>query len=640
MQAIVQMLKEASNAYYLYDNPIMTDKQYDDLLDKLKKMEEETGIILAGSPTQQVQGGVLDGFEKVQHSKPMLSADKTKEISEIKKFVYGYKFYGSFKLDGLTLVVRYKDGKFVQGVTRGNGTIGEDVTENCKFINDLPMKIPYTGELELRGEAVISWQEFYRINHGLEKPYSHPRNLAAGTIRNLDQKIVKDRNISYQVFECVTDLGINSKYDLLTKIEKMGFQTVMRVPVGETVERIVEILDPNEPMDYKYPVDGIIFEIDHRDISKSMGATGHHECCRMALKWEDELYSTFLRDVEWNTTRTGVINPVAIFDEVDLDGALTTRATLHNVSYIKDLKLGIGDEIKVYRANMVIPKVHESVTKSGTLEIPDRCPACGGKAVIKKVSDSEALYCENPTCKAKLLDRLVHFCSRNAMDIRGLSEQTLEKFMERGWLTCFEDIYKLKDHQDRMKVMEGFREKSVNNLLVAIEESRKTDLHRFIYALGIPLIGRTASKEIGKYFKGRYDNFYNALCEKFDWTQLPDFGKTMASALHGCVDDGFTEEINRLAKYFEFNRVRTSSESSEKLAGKTFCITGTLEKFNNRDEMKTKIEELGGKVTGSVTSKTNYLINNDLESSSSKNKKAKELGIPIITEIDLLEMID
>ena len=485
-----RILQEASYAYYGQDNPIMSDKEYDDLYDELQKLENETGCILAGSPTQKVQGYVLDGFKKVKHTKPMLSANKTKDISEVKKFVGNNDFYCSYKLDGLTLIVRYKDGKFIQGITRGNGIEGEDVTEQCRFIKNLPMKIPYKQDIELRGECVISWEEFRRINNKLETPYSHPRNLASGTLRNLDLNIVKERNLSFVVFEIVTPI-LDDKNSGLTELSEIGFECV-----GRCDGKIEDCIEALQPEFYKYPTDGLIFELNDTKLSKSLGSTSHHENCRIALKWEDELYETRFIDIEWSTSKTGLINPVAVFEPVDLDGAITTRATLHNISYIENLKLGVGDTIRVYRANMVIPKVHDNLTKSNTWKLPTKCPNCGGEVKIHNENGSKTLHCANPYCSSKLLGKLTHFVSKNAINIDGLSEQTLQKFIDLGWLNSFIDIYHLLEYKSEMYKLDGFGKKSVDKLFENIENSRNTTLDRFIYSLCIPLIGRSASKQL------------------------------------------------------------------------------------------------------------------------------------------------
>jgi len=633
IKELVGILQKASYAYYGLDSPLMTDKEYDDLYDELSVLERETNYILASSPTIKVQGYILDGFTKVKHTKPMLSANKTKDTKEIEKFVTNNRFYGSYKLDGLTVVVRYKNGEFTQGITRGNGIEGEDVTEQCRFIKNLPMSIPYKNNLELRGECVISWDEFKRINKDLDIPFSHPRNLAAGTLRNLDLNIIKDRNLSFVVFECVTDMKEDSKSETLIDVHNMGFEIVPITKLNSTVDQVSNALQPEF---YQYPTDGIIFELDSRKLSESLGSTSHHECCRMALKWEDELYETTLKDIEWNTSKTGLINPVAVFEPVDLDGAITTRATLHNVSYIEDLQLGIGDTIQVYRANMVIPKVHSNLTRSNAWKLPDKCTCCGGDVEIHNENGSKTLHCTNLDCKAKLLGKLVHFVSKNAINIDGLSEQTLQKFIDLGWLNTFRDIYYLSDHKEEMYKLDGFGKKSINKLLESIEKSRNTTLDRFIYGLCIPLIGRTASKEIAKFFNYDYEKFRTDGIVTH-YSQIDGFGDNMNQSLHDYLRENHMK-ISTLADEFIFETKSESSNNAD-LSNKTFVITGSLNHYKNRDELVNIIEQLGGKVSGSVSSKTNYLINNDVTSTSGKNKKAKDLGIPIISENQFVQMI-
>lgn len=635
IKELVSILQKASYAYYGLDNPLMSDKEYDDLYDELSALEKETNCVLAGSPTLKVQGYILGGFTKVKHTKPMLSANKTKDTKEIERFVGNKKFYGSYKLDGLTTVVRYKDGKFIQGITRGNGIEGEDVTEQCRFIKNLPMSIPYKNNLELRGECVISWDEFKRINRNLEAPYSHPRNLAAGTLRNLDLNIIKERNLSFVVFECVTDINEDSKSETLIDIHNMGFEIVPITKLNSTVEQVHNALQPEF---YQYPTDGIIFEIDNRKLSESLGSTSHHECCRMALKWEDELYETILNDIKWNTSKTGLINPVAVFDPVDLDGAITTRATLHNISYIEDLQLGIGDTMQIYRANMVIPKVHDNLTRSNTWKLPDKCPCCGGNVEIHNENGSKTLHCVNPDCKAKLLGKLVHFVSKNAINIDGLSEQTLQKFVDFGWLTSFRDIYYLSEHKEEMYKLDGFGKKSVDKLLESIERSRNTTLDRFIYGLCIPLVGRTASKTIAKKFDNKAEEFYDFWCHGYDFTKLDDFGDTMNNSMQDFIKDNY-RWIAEFIGEFIFREPDNNGNVKQVLEGKTFVITGSLRAYKNREELVSVIERNGGKVSGSVSAKTSYLINNDVTSTSGKNKKANELGIPIISEGEFVQMI-
>lgn len=638
IKELVTLLNKASDAYYVKDNPIMSDKEYDKLYDELETLEKETGYILASSVTQKVQGKVLDGFQKVTHSKLMLSAAKTKDVGEIKKFIGSQPFYASYKLDGLTLVCIYEDGEFKQAITRGTGLIGEDVTEQAKMISNLPMTIPYDGYLELRGECVVSWANFHKINEGLAEPYSHPRNLAAGSLRNLDTNITKQRNLSYVVFECVSDLYdeddlFDSKWDELGYLEYLGFTTVERR--HGSVEDCVDDMSPDM---YEYPVDGLIFEMCMKEYSKSLAATSHHEGCRMALKWADSTYETVLRDVVWDVGRSGVISPVAVFDEVDLDGALTTRATLHNLSVIEILEIGIGDTVTVYRSNMVIPKIDDNLTRSGNLLIPNTCPCCGHPTEIKYTDNSKFLMCANPNCSAKLLAQFTHFVSRNCANIDGLSEKTLESLISRGFLHSFKDIYHLDEHKNELVRIEGLGQKSVSTLLKSIEKSRDIKLESFIAALGIDGIGKSAAKTIAQAFNGDIYAVLDAYDQGYRWTQLDDFGEVMAKNINKYFEGNIADVYN-LAKEFNFIKQESKAEVTENpFNGKSVAVTGKLLRFT-RDSINSKLESLGAKPASGVTAKTDYLINNDPTSSSSKNKKANELNIPIITEDEFLNMI-
>lgn len=622
--------------YYNLDRPTISDAEYDKKFDELKSLEDETGFWLANSPTRKVQGQVLNCFTKVKHSKPMLSAAKTKDVNEIKRFIGNQPFYCSYKLDGLTLVVRYENGEFVQAVTRGNGEIGEDVSAQAKMITNLPMHIDYNDKLELRGECVISWKNFHKINESLDEPYSHPRNLAAGSLRQLDTNITKQRNLSYVVFECVSDLYDNhalfdSKLDELGYLDCLGFETV-----GRCAGNIDDCIEGMQPEWYQYPCDGLIFEMCMKSYSKTLPVTAHHEGCRMALKWADEMYETTLRDVEWNPTRSGLIAPVAIFDEIDLDGALTTRATLHNLSIIEQLELGIGDTITVYRSNMVIPKVYDNLTRSNTLTIPTTCPCCGEPTEIKYTDNSKVLMCTNPNCAAKKLAQFTHFVSRKAMNIDGLSEKTLELLISHGFLHNYKDIYNLKEHRDKLILLDGLGTKSVDKLLDSIEKSRDVTLDRFITALGIPNVGSSAAKAISKQFGGDHYKFVMALSNGYDFTQISDFGEITNKSLHDWWDSK-DEMVELLPMEMNFIVEEETTVSDNPFVGKTLVVTGKLNHFT-RDFINEKIASLGAKAAGSVSKKTDFLITNEA-SGSSKYKKAVELGIPVISEEEFLNMI-
>lgn len=645
---LVKHLNDACDAYYKNDNPFLSDKQFDDLLDELEKLEHETGFIMSISPTQNVKGEVLDELKKVKHTKLMLSANKTKEISEIEKFVGNQQCVLSWKLDGLTIVLRYKKGKFIQAITRGNGEIGEDVTHTMRMCSNIPMTIPYYSDLEVRGECVISWEEFNKINETLNNQYKHPRNLAAGTVRQLDSNIARSRKLTFKVFELVQDeLYEHSKTNLLLRnqlmdikesfdyLKECGFEVVEHeVITGNSISDVIKRFAPEK---YQYPVDGLVVTYNSYDYGKQQGTTSHHPLNMLALKWEDQLYETTLEDVLWNTSKTGLINPVAIFSPIDLDGAITTKATLHNVSYIEDLELGIGDVIQIYRSNMVIPKVHENLTRSNTLKLPSECPCCGGSVEVHNENSSKTLHCMNPQCSAKLLSQFVYFVSRDCMNIEGLSEATLDKLIHLGWLRQMKDIYHLYKHKKEMIHMCGFGKRSVEKLLDAIEKSRNSKLSNFIAALSIPLIGKSTAKDIARVCHN-IDEFLLKIESKFDWSNVDGIGATTNDAINDYFEKNF-EKVKDLIKELNFSPSENDKNSSEDLSGLTFVITGKVEKFKNRNEIKEEIESKGGKVSGSVSSKTNYLVNNDISSNSSKNRKAKEIGIPIINEDKLMKII-
>lgn len=641
MKKLIQELNKASYAYYGKDSPIMSDKEYDALYDELMMIQKETGTTLAGSPTQKVQGYVLDGFTKVTHSKPMLSANKTKDINDIIKFLRDYDWYCSYKLDGLTLVLRYNDGKFVQGITRGNGIIGEDVTEQCKFIDNIPMTIPNKHFFEVRGECVMSWNEFKRVNSTLDTPYSNPRNLAAGTLRNLDLNILKQRKLSFVVFEMVHP-SFTWKTEELDYLDSIGFETVRRLTDISTSINVSKCVEKMKPEYYEYPVDGLIFEVNNKEISKQLGSTSHHENCRMALKWKDETYPTKLINIEWTMGKTGVLTPTIVTEPVEIDGTIVNRASVHNVSIFKQFRFTKGCTCNLYKANMIIPQCDSVENNYGEeITIPDKCPICGGETKIVKENDSEVLMCMNDDCQGKLLGKLSNAVSRNALNVDNLSEATLEKFISLGWLNSIKSIYHLSDYKGKMYSLEGFGKKSVDKLLESIEKSRKTTLDRFIYALSVPMIGKSASKDIAKHFKYNFEEFYHCFSCGYGyfWNLKVDGIGVAASNNIQKFAITYTDEVFELSKEFTFKIPNESNHTQNTLQGKTFVITGSLEEYSNRDELKSVIESYGGKVSGSVSAKTFALINNDIESSSSKNKKAKSLGVQIINEEQFMQLI-
>lgn len=644
VRELTNQLHKASVAYYKYDNPIMSDKQYDELYDELEKLENESGIVLANSPTHYVQGYVLDELKKVKHTKPMLSAKKTKDSNEIKAFLKDYDWYCSYKMDGLTLVVRYNEnGEFVQGITRGtDGIIGEDVTEQCRFIKNLPMKIPCSQPLELRGECVISYDEFNRINKEVLEPFKHPRGLAGGTLRTLDLGIVRDRNLAFIVFELVSPT-LTHKLEGLDALDKIGFETVQRCKPKNKETGVEDCIEAMQPEFCKYPVDGLIFELNNTELSKSLGATSHHENCRMALKWEDETYPTTLKYIDWTIGKFGTLTPTAVFEPVEIDGSIVERASLHNISVMKDLGIKTsGQTVYVYKSNMIIPQIDsvEPINKEEKL-IPDKCPICGQPTKIVKDNNSEVLVCTNDNCKGKLLGKLTHAVSKNALNIDGLSESTIGKFINLGWLNSIKDIYHLSDHKNEMKTLDGFGKKSVEKLLNSIEESRNTNLQRFIYSLSIPLLGKSASQDIANVCNQSLDSFIGALMSsgKDAFTHINGIGDALGKSIIGYWNKN-GNKIIELSKEFYFETPNVVLDEIPKtLQGKTFVVTGSVNHYKNRDELKADIVAYGGTVVGSVSSKTSYLINNDINSTSSKNQKAKYLNIPIISEEQFLAMI-
>lgn len=645
IKELISTLNKASDAYYNSGNPIMTDYEWDNLYDELVKLEEETGVVYPNSPTQQVGYTIVDKINEVEHNHPMLSLNKTKSSGDLIRFAGKKDCVLSVKCDGLTCSLGYKNGKLVSAETRGNGVSGCDVLTNVLTITNVPHKILYKEDLIIDGEVVIDWNTFNRINENLpeDKKYKHPRNLVSGSLTLLDSKEASNRNMRFIAWRVIKGFSHESMFFDLKEAEKNGFEVVPmftytnnsddKKNINAILEKIRDMADKES-----IPYDGAVMAVDDYRIAESMGRTNKFFRHSYAYKYEDSLYETVLTDIEWNTSKTGLINPVAIFKPVDLSGAITTRATLHNITYIKNMMLGVGDRIRIYRSNMVIPKVHDSIDKSGNFTIPSTCPICGEPTKIVKDNDSEVLMCTNDNCAGKLLGKLCHAVSKNTLNIDGLSEATIQKFIDLGWLSSIRDIYYLYLHKMDMYKLDGFGRKSVDKLLSSIEDSRNTDLVRYIYAQSIPLIGHTASKAISKMCDDELNTFIEYMSKGATaFGKIDGIGSEMIKSLRKWWDINYLEFVDT-ATVFTFKKKETVNVSGSGLTGKVFVITGNLTQFRNRDEMKERIESLGGKVSGSVSAKTTALINNDIESTSSKNKKAKQLNVPILTENMFMEM--
>ena len=651
LERIKQLIKELNNASYAYYNqvPIMPDYEWDKMYDELINLEEETGIVLSNSPTHNVGYSVADELKEVEHNHPMLSLDKTKSVDELIEFIGDKNCFLSVKADGLTTSLHYIDGKLIGAETRGDGVKGTECLQNVLTMKNVPKEIPYKDELIIDGETIIGWDTFREINDKLseDKKYKHPRNLVSGSLQLLDSKEAANRNMRFVAWRVIKGFEHKTPSRDLYQAKYIGFEIIPFVKLSKeytwSKEELENILDDIRTYAYEdnIPYDGAVVAVDDYKIAESMGRTDKFFRHSMAYKYEDELFETVLTDIEWNTSKTGLINPVAIFNPVDLNGAITTRATLHNITYIKDMMLGIGDRIRVYRSNMVIPKVHDSIDKSSNFNIPNKCPICGQPTRIVKENNSEVLMCENPDCNGKLLGKLVHAASRNALDIENLSESTIEKFINLGWLNSIKDIYHLSNHENEMKTMDGFGKKSVEKLLNSIEESRNTSLERFLYSLSIPLLGKSASMMIADSVDYDFDAFIDKMTIKGAeyFRYLPGIGDSLISSLNTYWKNHYSD-ILQLANEFTFETQKSiMSETTNELENKTFVITGSVNHYQNREALKADIEAHGGKVVGSISSKTDYLINNDINSTSSKNQKAKSLGIPIISEDQFLAMI-
>ena len=643
MQELVELLNRAGRAYYQDAEEMMSNYEYDRLYDELLSLESELGITLSDSPTVHVGYEVLSELPKERHERPMLSLDKTKEVEELKSFLGDQKAVLSWKLDGLTIVLTYRDGELYKAVTRGNGEVGEVITNNARVFKNIPLKIQYSGELILRGEAVIGYRDFEKINSEIEEAeakYKNPRNLCSGSVRQLNNEITAKRNVRFYAFSLVRAEGVdfrNSRMYQMEWLKEQGFETVeccqvTRETIEEEVIKFSEKITQND-----FPSDGLVLVYDNIAYGQSLGQTSKFPRDSFAFKWADEIRETELVQIEWSPSRTGLINPVAIFKPVELEGTTVSRASVHNISIMEELELGIGDRIEVYKANMIIPQIAENLTRSGNVKIPETCPVCGGATHIQKANDVETLYCTNEECQAKKLKLFTLFVSRNALNIDGLSEATLEKFIGRGFIHEFADIFELDKHREEIVEMEGFGIKSYENLMAGIAEAQKTTQPRLLYGLGIPNVGVANAKMICKAFQYNLGKIRSADAEELAAVDGigPVIGKTVAEYF---ASEKNSSMLDRLLEKLEIE-IPDIEASEQVFAGMNFVITGSVQHYSNRNEMKSLIEEKGGKVTGSVTSKTTYLINNDVASSSSKNKKAKALGIPIISEEDFMKML-
>lgn len=641
MKELGEKLREASRAYYQEDREIMSNVEYDALYDALSALEKETGIVLADSPTVNVGYEAVEQLPKEEHERPMLSLDKTKEREALREFIGEHPTLLSWKLDGLTIVLTYENGELIKAVTRGNGIVGEVITNNARVFKNIPLKISFKGRLVLRGEAIITYSDFEKINETIgdaDAKYKNPRNLCSGSVRQLNNEITAKRNVRFYAFSLVSAEGVdfrNSREVQFRWLNEQGFEVVeYRKVTAETLD---------EAMDYfaeavttnDFPSDGLVALYDDIAYGESLGTTAKFPRNAMAFKWADEMRDTRLLEIEWSPSRTGLINPVAIFEPVELEGTTVSRASVHNISIMKELKLGIGDTIRVYKANMIIPQIAENLTGSGNAPIPHTCPACGQETVVKKENDVECLFCVNPECPAKKIKSFGLFTSRDAMNIDGLSEATLEKFIARGFIHDFGDIFEISRYKDEIVEMEGFGQKSYDNLMESLERAKETTLPRVIYSLGIANIGLANAKVICRHFDNDLDRIRHASLEEV--SDIDTIGPVIAGNLVAYFRD--EDNDRRLDHLMSFLHIQEDSPKQEQIfEGMNFVITGSLVHFGNRSEAKELIESLGGKVTGSVTKKTNYLINNDIQSNSSKNKKARELGIPILSEEDFRKL--
>ena len=645
IRELIRTLRAAGRAYYQESREIMSNFEYDKLYDELVSLEKETGIVFANSPTQNVGYEVVSALPKERHEKPMLSLNKTKSVEELADWLGGQTGLLSWKMDGLTIVLTYQNGTLVKAVTRGNGEIGEVITANAKAFVNVPLNISYQGELILRGEAIIRYSDFEKINEQIEDvdaKYKNPRNLCSGSVRQLNSEITAQRHVHFYAFSLVKADGIdfkNSRKEQFEWLKTQGFEVVeyhevTKETLPETVKMYSEAIAENDT-----PSDGLVLLYDDIAYGQSLGRTAKFPRDSIAFKWADEIQETKLLYIEWSASRTGLINPVAVFEPVELEGTTVSRASVHNISIMETLELGSGDRITVYKANMIIPQIADNLTRSGVRDIPEACPVCGGQTEVRQLNDVKSLYCTNPDCQAKKIKSFTLFTSRDALNIAGLSEATLEKFIGVGMIHEYADIFHLDRHQEEIVEMDGFGQKSYDNLIAAAEKASHTTLPRMVYGLGVAGIGLANAKMICRHFKNDFEAMRHATVEEL--VEIDGIGEVLAQAWTAFFSDGKNNAIvdHLLAELtFEAGDEESSEGADEAFAGMNFVITGSLEQFKNRKELQELIERRGGKVTGSVTSKTNYLINNDVASSSSKNKKARELGVPILSEEEFLKL--
>ena len=642
IKELVELLNKAGKSYYSEGRELMSNYKYDALYDELGMLEKETGYILSNSPTVNVGYEVLSELPKERHESPMLSLDKTKSPEALAEWLGSQKGLLSWKLDGLTIVLTYDNGQLQKAVTRGNGEVGEIITNNARVFKNVPVTIPFKGKLVLRGEAIITYSDFERINEQIpeaDAKYKNPRNLCSGSVRQLNNEITAQRNVHFFAFTLVSAQDVdfdNSRQRQFEWLKDQGFSVVeykmvTKDTILDTIEWFEKTIVTND-----FPSDGLVILYDDIAYGDSLGRTAKFPRNAMAFKWTDETAETTLREIEWSASRTGLINPVAVFDPVELEGTQVSRASVHNISIVESLKLGIGDRIKVFKANMIIPQIAENLTQSGNLEIPEVCPVCGGKTQIKQVNDVKTLYCINEDCQAKHVKSFAHFVSRDALNIDGLSEATLEKFIQHGFLKNFCDLYHLEKFRDEIIALDGFGEKSYENLLTSVENSRNTTLPKFIYGLGIANVGLSNAKMIVQALGNDIEKIIHAGRQELE--KIDGVGAVIADTFASYFENEKNkEEFYKLLQEMHIEKAQ-DNQNNQILTGKVFVITGSLEHFENRNQLKERIEQLGGRVTGSVTGKTSYLINNDSHSTSSKNKTAAKLGVPVITENEFLEM--